>query len=51
MTRRRQGKRCFPKRGQKHDKPDEQARKEHMDEKKQRILKQKKETNSNEKQV
>ena len=34
MTRRRQGRRCFPKRGQKHDKSDEQARKEHMDEEK-----------------
>ena len=51
MTRRRQGRKYFPKGGQKHDKPDEQARKEHMGKEKQRILKQKKETNSNEKQV
>ena len=51
MTRRRQGRRYFPKRGWKHDKPDEQARKEHMGEKEQRILKQRNKTNSNEKRV
>ena len=49
MTRRRQGRKCFPKRGQKHDKPDEHARKEHMGKEKQRILRQKNKTNSNEK--
>ena len=51
MTKRCQGRRCFPKRGQKNDKPDEQARKEHMGEEKQRILKQWNKTNSNEKRV
>ena len=50
-TKRRLGRRCFPKRGQKHDKPDKQARKEHMSEEKQRILKQRNKTNSNEKQI
>ena len=34
MTRRRQGRRRFPKRGQKHGKPDEQACKGHMGEEK-----------------
>ena len=51
MTKRRQVRRCFPKRGQKHDKPDKQARKEPMGEEKQRILKQRNKTNSNEKRV
>ena len=51
MTRRRQKRRRFPKKEQKRDKLDEQARKGHMGKEKQRILKQRNKTNSNEKQV
>ena len=50
VTRKRQGRESFPKRGQKHDRQDEQARKEYMGKKNERILKPNKfkwKTNSN----